>query len=230
MSVSFRWLGHSSFAFSIDGHSVYVDPFITNNPLSPISVQEADPEVILVTHGHGDHVGDTVEIARRTGALVISNVEVINWLQRQGVENAVGVNTGGTFNMDFMSVKWTLAFHSSSLPDGSYGGMPNGIILIANSGLKIYFAGDTALFRDMELIGDEGIDVAFLPIGDHFTMGISDSIRAINFIRPRAVVPMHYNTFQPIVQNVSEWARRVHEETRAVPLVLDPGQSHTLGS
>ncbi len=227
MSVSFRWLAHSAFAFSIDGHSVYVDPFITNNPLSPIKVNEADPEVILVSHGHGDHVGDAVAIAKRTQAPTISNVEIAGWLRHQGAPNAIGINTGGTINLDFMSVKLTQAFHSSSLPDGSYGGMPNGMIIVTNGGLKIYYAGDTALFRDMELIGDEGIDMAFLPIGDFFTMGISDSIRAINFIRPRTVIPMHYNTFPPIVQNVAEWARRVHEETRAVPIVLDPGQSYT---
>lgn len=227
MSVSFRWLAHSAFAFSIDGNSVYVDPFITNNPLSPIKVNEADADVILVSHGHGDHVGDAVAIAQRTQAPTISNVEIAGWLRHQGAPNAIGINTGGTINLDFMSVKLTPAFHSSSLPDGSYGGMPNGMIIVTNGGLKIYYAGDTALFRDMELIGDEGIDMAFLPIGDYFTMGISDSIRAINFIRPRTVIPMHYNTFPPIVQNVAEWARRVHEETRAVPIVLDPGQSYT---
>jgi L-ascorbate metabolism protein UlaG (beta-lactamase superfamily) len=102
------------------------------------------------------------------------------------------------------------------------------MIIVTNAGLKIYYAGDTSLFGDMQLIGDEGIDVAFLPIGDTYTMGISDSIRATNFIRPRLVVPMHYNTFPPIVQNVSEWAKRIHEETRAVPIVLDPGQSYSV--
>jgi L-ascorbate metabolism protein UlaG (beta-lactamase superfamily) len=150
------------------------------------------------------------------------------WFGRHGVQNVMQVNPGGTFNLDFMSVKWTVAHHSSSFPDGTYGGQPNGMIIVTNAGLKIYYAGDTSLFGDMQLIGDEGIDVAFLPIGDTYTMGISDSIRATNFIRPRLVVPMHYNTFPPIVQNVSEWAKRIHEETRAVPIVLDPGQSYSV--
>lgn len=228
MSVSFRWLGHSAFAFDIEGRQVLVDPFLSGNPLAAIPASEAYAEVILLSHGHGDHVGDTIDIANRTGATVITNVEIGGWLSRHGVQSVVGVNSGGTFNFDFMSVKWTIAHHSSSLPDGSYGGNPNGMIIITNSGLKLYYAGDTALFSDMQLIGDEGIDVAFLPIGDHFTMGISDSIRATNLIRPRLVVPMHYNTFPPIVQNVSEWAKRVHEETRAVPIVLDPGQSYSI--
>ena len=132
MSVSFRWLAHSAFAFSIDGNSVYVDPFITNNPLSPIKVNEADADVILVSHGHGDHVGDAVAIAQRTQAPTISNVEIAGWLRHQGAPNAIGINTGGTINLDFMSVKLTPAFHSSSLPDGSYGGMPNGMIIVTN--------------------------------------------------------------------------------------------------
>jgi L-ascorbate metabolism protein UlaG (beta-lactamase superfamily) len=228
MSFRFRWLGHSAFELAIDERKVLVDPFISGNPLAPISIEEAEAEVILVSHAHGDHSSDVVDLARRTGALVVCNFEMGNWFSRKGVERVMQVNPGGTFNLDFMSVKWTVAHHSSSFPDGTYGGQPNGMIIVTNSGLKIYYAGDTALFTDMQLIGDEGIDLAFLPIGDTYTMGISDSIRATNFVRPRLVVPMHYNTFPPIVQNVSEWAKRIHEETRAVPIVLDPGQSYSV--
>ncbi|MBC7869991.1 MAG: metal-dependent hydrolase [Chitinophagaceae bacterium] len=228
MSITFTWLGHSTFTFDIDGHSVLIDPFLTGNPLAAVSPDDLNPELMLISHGHGDHVADAVSIAKRTGALVLSNPEICGWLRREQVPNVWGVNTGGTYDAGFVRVKWTIAFHSSSLPDGSYGGNPLGMILKAN-GMNLYFAGDTALFSDMQLIGDEKIDVAFLPIGDNFTMGIDDSIKAIRFIRPRFVVPMHYNTFPPIAQNGGDWANRVNSETDAQPLVLDPGGSYTLG-
>jgi len=227
MSVKFTWLGHSAFMFDIDGHEVLVDPFLTGNPLASAQASSMNPEVILLSHAHGDHLGDTVEIAKRTGALVISNFEISNWMANQGVKNVVGVNPGGSFYGDYFSAKWTIAHHSSSFPDGTYGGQPNGFIL-RGGGSTIYFAGDTSLFLDMQLIGDEGIDVAFLPIGDHFTMSPVDSLRAIEFIRPEFVVPMHYNTFPPIVQDVPDWANRVNSETDAKPIVLDPGGSHSL--
>ncbi len=230
MTVSFTWLGHSAFQFHIDGQAVVIDPFLTGNPLASTTADTLNPAVILLSHAHGDHVGDTVDIQARSGATLVCNFEMGDWFMDQGVvpEKVVQVNPGGTFDLGFASVKWTVAHHSSSFPDGSYGGQPNGIIITVPSGEKLYFAGDTALFGDMQLIGDEGIDVAFLPIGDHFTMGISDSIRATNFIKPRLVVPMHYNTFPPIVQNAAEWAQRINEETDATPIVLDPGNTYEL--
>lgn len=228
MATSFKWLGHSAFAMDIDGHPVLIDPFLTGNPLAAATAGEVNAEVILLSHAHGDHLGDTVEIAKRTGATVIANFEIGAWMMDNGVENVVQVNPGGTFDAGIFKVKWTVAHHSSSFPDGTYGGEPNGFIIMPPSGEKLYFAGDTSLFSDMQLIGDEGIDLAFLPIGDHFTMGIVDSIRAIQFIRPRLVVPMHYNTFPPIVRNVSEWAELVNNETDAAPIVMDPGGDYTL--
>lgn len=227
MTIAFTWLSHSAFTFDIDGRTALVDPFITGNQLAPVSADTLTPEVILLSHAHGDHVGDTIPIAERTGAPVVCNFEMGNWFMAKGLENVAQVNPGGTYHGDFLDAKWTVAHHSSSFPDGSYGGQPNGFIIKA-SGLKLYFAGDTSLFSDMNLIGDEGLDVAFLPIGDTFTMGIDDSIRAIEFLRPRIVVPMHYNTFPPIVQDVSEWANRVNSETSAKPIVLDPGNTYTV--
>lgn len=227
MSIKFTWLGHSAFLFDINGHNVLVDPFLTGNPLASTTEDTLNPELILLSHGHGDHIGDTITIAKRSGATVITNFEISNWLQAQGVENVVGVNPGGTYRGDFLNAKWTIAHHSSSLPDGSYGGQPNGFIIVAD-GLKLYFAGDTALFLDMQLIGEEGLDVAFLPIGDHFTMGVDDSLKAINFLKPKLVVPMHYNTFPPIMQDAGDWANRVNSATSATPIVLDPGNTHTL--
>ncbi|MCU0512312.1 MAG: metal-dependent hydrolase [Anaerolineae bacterium] len=220
--ISIKWLGHSAFALDIDGHPVLIDPFLTGNPLAAENPATVPAELILLSHGHGDHVGDTVSIATRTGALVCTNFEIGNWLMQQGVDNVVQGNTGGTYYGTFCDIKWTIAFHSSSLPDGTYGGQPGGFIISAY-GKKLYFAGDTALFGDMKLYGDEGLDVAFLPVGDLFTMGIEDSIKAIQLLRPRYVIPMHYNTFPPIVQDAVRWAAMVNRDTDAGPIVLDPG-------
>lgn len=229
MGIRLTWLGHSVFTVELDGHSVLFDPFLTGNPLAAAEPDDLNPELILVSHGHGDHVGDTIDIAKRTGATVIANVEVAHWLSGKGVPHTSGHNSGGSHSFGFCTVKFTIAFHSSSLPDGSYGGNPNGFLVTGHeSGMRLYYAGDTALFSDMELIGDERIDVAFLPIGDYYTMGPSDSIRAIKFLRPRYVVPMHYNTFPPIMQDASSWANRVSNETSAMPIVLDPGGSFGL--
>jgi L-ascorbate metabolism protein UlaG (beta-lactamase superfamily) len=228
MSIKWTWLGHSAFAFDIDGHSVLIDPFISGNPLAPLTAADLNPEIILLTHGHGDHVGDTVEIAKRTGAAVVTNFEIANWLGKQGVTNTVGQNTGGQSDHGFMTVKTTIAFHSSGLPDGEYGGSPGGYVITTKSGVKLYFAGDTTLFGDMKLYGDEGIDITFLPIGDFFTMGPDDAVKAVQLIRPRYVVPMHYNTFPAIVQDVSHWANRITNETSASPIILDPGGSFTV--
>lgn len=227
MSVTITWLGHSAFTLVVDGREVAIDPFLTGNPLAATSADQLNPEVILLSHGHGDHVGDTIDIAKRTGATVVCNNEIGNWLMGKGLENVHQLNPGGTFRGEFLDAKWTIAHHSSSMPDGSYGGQPNGIIITAG-GLKLYFAGDTALFMDMQLIGDVGLDVAFLPIGDKFTMGIEDSMKAIQFLRPRMVIPMHYNTFPGMMQDAGEWANRVNSETSATPIVLDPGGSHTI--
>jgi L-ascorbate metabolism protein UlaG (beta-lactamase superfamily) len=212
----------------VDGHSVVIDPFLTGNPLGAADAGDVAAEYILLTHGHGDHLGDTVAISKRTGAPVITNFEIGNWLQAQGVKNTIGLNVGGGYDCGFMTVKSTPAIHSSSLEDGSNGGLSCGYIITSKGGLRLYFAGDTALFSDMALIGEENIDLAFFPIGDYFTMGPDDSLRAIQFVQPKVVVPMHYNTFPAIMQDVSHWANRVSSETNAQPIVLDPGGSYTL--
>lgn len=227
MSVSFTWLGHSAFAVDVDDHPVLLDPFLTGNPLAAADARSIPAELILLSHAHGDHLGDTVDIAKRTGAPVVCNFEIGNWLADKGVPAVEQVNPGGTYYGSFLDAKWTVAHHSSSFPDGTYGGQPNGFILFA-SGYKLYYAGDTGLFSDMQLVGDHGIDVAFIPIGDRYTMGIDDSIKAIHYIRPRFVVPMHYNTFPPIMQDAADWASRVNKETDAQPIVLDPGGTYTL--
>jgi L-ascorbate metabolism protein UlaG (beta-lactamase superfamily) len=213
----------------IDGHQVLFDPFLTGNPFAAASPNDFNPEIIFLSHAHGDHVGDSVSIAKRTNAMIVCNAEMSYWFSKQGVARVSGQNTGGSGDYGFASCKLTIAFHSSSFADGTYGGQPNGLVVTAyESGLRLYFAGDTALFGDMSLIGAMGIDVAFLPIGDYFTMGIDDSLAAIRLVHPRYVVPMHYSTFPVIQQDAGEWASKVNNSTDAQPIVLDPGGSFTV--
>jgi L-ascorbate metabolism protein UlaG (beta-lactamase superfamily) len=185
-------------------------------------------DFIIVSHGHGDHVGDTVSIAQRTGATVISNFEISNWLAAQGVENTHAQHIGGGFNYPFGYVKLTIAMHGSMLPDGSDGGNPAGVLLTTKSGKKIYFACDTGLFQSMKLYGDEGLDLAILPIGDNFTMGPEDALRAVKLLRPGTVIPVHFNTWELIAQDPHAWAARVEAETGAQPVVLRPGETFEL--
>ena len=226
MAIKITWLGHSGFSLDINGTMVLIDPFLTGNPLAPVDPNELAADYILLTHAHGDHLGDTEAIAKRTGATVIATAEISYWAQRKGL-NAHGQNTGGGYQHPFGHVKLVRADHSSSFPDGTYAGQPNGIVLTAD-GKRLYFAGDTALYTDMRLVGNLGIDAAFLPIGDNFTMGPADSIEAIKLIRPKIAFPIHYNTFDVIAQDASAWAQQVQNETDARAIIVDPGGDFTL--
>lgn len=226
MSIKVLWFGHSGFKLDIAGTTVLIDPFLSGNPLATTDPKTIPADYVVLTHAHGDHLGDTVDIARRTGATVIGVYEIHAWMQNKGIKTHAQ-NTGGGFNHPFGHIKFVKADHSSSFPDGTYGGQACGFVLSAQ-GKRLYFAGDTALFSDMKLIGDLGIDLAFLPIGDNYTMGPEDSLHAIRYIHPKAVFPIHYNTFEVIQQDVVAWARRVTNETDARATVLDPGGEFTL--
>ncbi len=224
MALKITWCSHACFLIDTGDSKLLIDPFLTGNPLAPVQADAVDADYILVSHGHGDHVGDTVPIARRTGAMVISNFEIQNWLAGLGLEKLHPQHIGGGFDYPWGRVKLTIAHHGSGLPDGSYGGNPCGFLFYIQ-GKKIYHACDTGLFYDMKLIGEEGIDLAILPIGDNFTMGPDDALRAVKLIAPRKVVPIHFNTFEVIAQDPNVWAGRVNQETSAEAIVMQPGDT-----
>ncbi len=223
--VNLTFHGHACFGVSVGDAKLLIDPFLTGNALADVRADEVQADYILVSHGHGDHVGDTVAIAQRTQALVIANFEITTWLQGQGVEKVHPLHIGGGFDFPFGRVQLTIAQHGSSLPDGSYGGNPAGFLLTL-AGKKIYHACDTGLFYDMKLIGEGGLDVAILPIGDNFTMGPEDALRAVQLLEPQVVIPIHYNTFDVIRQDPQAFAARVEAETAARCVVLQPGQTY----
>ena len=221
MTVSITWHGHATFSLDVNGAKVVVDPFFAgNNPAAKTAVADVAADFILQTHGHSDHIADTLPLARRTGAKIISNFEIMTWITGQGYENCHPMNTGGGYNFAFGRVKMTPALHSSGLPDGTYGGDPGGYLLTVD-GKNIYLAGDTALFSDMALIGAAGLDLAVLPIGDNFTMGPEDALAALAYLKPKAVIPCHYNTWPLIAADAAAWAEKVRQETDAEPVVLD---------
>ena len=228
MATRVQWLGHSTLLVESDGRRILIDPFLTGNPSATAKADEVEADYVLVSHGHSDHVADAVSIAKRCGATVVTNFELGNWFTGQGVEKVHGMQHGGGHQLDpTVHVKLTLAFHGSTLPDGSgYGGNPCGFLLTCADGSRIYDAADTGLFGDMRLIGEEGLDLAILPIGDYYTMGPADSIRAVKLLEPKAVLPIHYDTFPPIKQDVQAWAARVAAETSARPVVLPVGGWH----
>jgi L-ascorbate metabolism protein UlaG (beta-lactamase superfamily) len=225
--VKLTFHSHACFSVTVDGTELLIDPFLTGNELADVTADEVKADYILVSHGHGDHVGDTVAIAQRTGAMTISNFEIQSWLMAQGVEKAHPLHIGGGFDFPFGRVKLTIAHHGSALPDGTYGGNPAGFLLTLE-GKRIYHACDTGLFYDMKLIGEGGLDVAILPIGDNFTMGPDDALRAVKLLEPKTVIPIHYDTFDVIQQDPHAFAARVEAETLAKCVVLKPGETYSL--
>jgi L-ascorbate metabolism protein UlaG (beta-lactamase superfamily) len=209
------YYGHSAFQIETADATILVDPFITGNKHTEGVVEPEDlsPDVILLTHAHGDHWGDTPAIAERTGAQVVGNFEVTNYISaRHGHDNIHQLNTGGSWTFDWGTVTFTHARHSSSFPDGTYGGHPGGYLLQLE-GKTIYDLGDTSPFAEMAWIGEDfDVDLALMPVGDCFTMGPRGAVRAARMIRPKLSIPIHYDTFPYIEIDIGEWERLMEEE------------------
>ncbi len=228
MAVDIRFLGHACFQFEAGGATVLVDPFLSQNPKAAAQPDELEPNYILLTHGHFDHIGDTVSIAKRTGATVLAIAELANEIGGEGVE-VVDPNLGGTVKFDWGWVKLTPAWHTAVSPNGTPH-MPAGLLIGIGDRL-IYHLGDTALFSDLKLVarrGDE-VDLAIVPIGGHYTMDRIDAVTAVEFVRPRQVIPCHFNTFPPIETDAEAFKSEVEDGGFAEQVVvLDPGGTHQL--
>ncbi len=226
--IKLTWLSHATWLIETDEHRVLLDPFLSDNPAAKMKPNDLDSiGYVLISHGHFDHVADAAAIAGKHNATLVAIYETANWFaEKHGVQSTVGMNLGGATELPFGSVKMVPAMHSNALPDGTYGGSPAGFVLTIQ-GKRIYFACDTSLFSDMKLVA-HGVDVAVLPIGDLFTMGIDDSIEAIKLIQPQHVFPTHYNTWPPIEQDADAWAEKVSSQTSATPHVLSVGEGWTI--
>ncbi len=221
------YYGHACFAAQVASKTLLFDPFITGNELAKgIDVGKVPADYILISHGHADHLSDAADIARRTGATIVSNFEITVWFGKQGLAKTHALNHGGGWRFDFGRVKFVNAIHSSSLPDGTYGGNPGGFVVESAEG-NFYYSGDTALTMDMKLIGESTkLLFAALCIGDNFTMGVDDAIRAAEFVRCPEILGCHYNTFPPIRIDTTAAIERFKAANRHLHL-LTPGQSHS---
>lgn len=234
MTLALTWLSHASWLIETDSHRVLLDPFFTDNPAAEVSAESFDSiSHVLVSHGHFDHITDVESIARRNQCPVITNFEIANWFSAKGFGSddlpaPVGMNIGGQIELPFGNLKMVPAVHSSSLPDGQDGGTAAGFVLRVRK-QRVYFACDTAYYRDMGYYA-HAVDVAVLPIGDVYTMGVDDSIQAIRTIEPHAVLPTHYGTWPPISPDPNAWARKVRENTASKPVVIGIGERYEVGS
>jgi L-ascorbate metabolism protein UlaG (beta-lactamase superfamily) len=225
--MQIRFLGHAAFELTDGDTSVLIDPFLTGNPKAAVGADELSPNAILLTHGHGDHIGDTVAIAKRTGADVVAIVEIANELAEEGLEKVYDPNIGGTVELDWGSVKLVPAWHTSMTPKGTVN-TPAGLI-VKFAGHTIYHLGDTGLFSDLALNAKRagGIDVALMCIGGHYTMDRHDAVEAALMIDARQVIPCHYNTFPPIETDAQAFKSDVEAHGSSQVIVLTPGDTHS---
>jgi len=221
--VKITYHGHSAFEIKSDKYNIIIDPFLNGNKHAKVKPSDIKADYVVLTHAHGDHLGDTFEIAKKNNATIIAVNELANYAAENGCK-AHNMHIGGGFNFPFGRVKFTIAHHGSSSPDGKYMGEPAGAVITIN-GKNIYHAGDTGLFLDMKLIGEiTSLDAALVPIGDNFTMGIDDAVKAIEFLNPKMAVPMHYNTFGVIEADPNEFKRKVESIGRKC-VVIPFGES-----
>ena len=223
--MQLTYYGHSAIKVETGGQTLLFDPFITGNVHTSgvIAAEDLNPDVIILTHAHGDHWGDTLEIARRTGALIVANFEITTYAQQNGHDHVQPMNTGGSWDFPWGRLTQTYARHSSSFPDGTYGGNPNGYVLLAE-GRCVYNTGDTSPFAEMAWIGeDHKVDVALMPIGDCFTMGPAGALRAARLINPGLTIPLHFDTFPLIEVDTDQWAAEMDAAGFATR-VLTPGE------
>jgi L-ascorbate metabolism protein UlaG (beta-lactamase superfamily) len=225
--MQIRYLGHAAFELTDGDTTILIDPFLTGNPKAAVAAEDLNADAILLTHGHGDHIGDTVAIAKRTGAEVLAIVELANELSGEGLERVHDPNLGGTVSFPWGSAKLVPAWHTSTTPKGTVS-TPAGLI-ISFGGKIIYHLGDTALFSDLGLIArrDGPVDVALMCIGGHYTMDRYDAVEAASLIGAKQVIPCHYNTFPPIETDAQAFKADVEAGTSSQVIVLDPGEAHT---
>ena len=222
--MKITYYGHSVFLLDDGTTKLIIDPFLEGNPLAPVKPDAVNVQYIVVTHGHGDHLGDAIPIAKRCGATIIAVNELADYVASKGAK-AHNMHIGGGHDFPFGRVKFTIAHHGSAAPDGVYAGNPAGV-LVTMGGKTVYHTGDTGLFYDMKLIGEiNPVDIMLLPIGDNFTMGIDDAVKAVELVRPKFVIPMHYNTFPVIQADPQKFVREV--TTRGFRgMVLKPGENY----
>ncbi len=225
--MKLRYFSHSSFLIILDdGSKILIDPFLNDNPTSPVAASEVDADYILLSHGHGDHLGDTLSIAKRCDSLCICENELATYLSNKGVRSH-NMHIGGSYQFDFGKIKLTQALHSSVTPDNECVGSATGILVFAENKV-IYHMGDTGLFSDLKLIGElHPVDYQLIPIGDNFTMGIEDAVRAVSFVKPNCAIPMHYNTFDIIKTNPNDFQSKV-EAIGIKSRILDFGEEFIL--
>jgi L-ascorbate metabolism protein UlaG (beta-lactamase superfamily) len=221
--MKLTYYGHSAFLLQNGSTNILIDPFLDGNPLSPVRAEQVNAQYIIVTHGHGDHLGDAIPIAKRCNATIVAINELADYVASKGAK-AHNMHIGGSHQFPFGRIKFTIAHHGSCAPDGTYTGNPSGVLITIN-GKTIYHTGDTGLFYDMKLIGEMNpVDVMLLPIGDNYTMGIDDAVKAVELTKPKFVIPMHYNTF-PVIHADPNLFLQAIQAKGFRGTILQPGDS-----